>query len=97
MIFATFFVVNQEIIASAQATNRTIFNLRFEHPYDDGCFINDVAHPMGAVAYTVTKLRAMVEAGGLSFRYPILFGSWSGLFPTAAYEAGQDAVVLLKG
>lgn len=96
MVFATFFFINDEIIASAQATNRTIFHLRFEHPYGDGCFVNDIVHPMGAVAYTVPKIRQIVELGGLSFRYPILFGSWSGIFPPSAFDAGQDAVVLFK-
>lgn len=96
LVFATFFIINDEIAESARATNRTIFDLRFEHLYADGCFINDPVHPMGAVAYTVPKVRQIVEASELKFRYPILFGSWSGLFPSSATDAGQDALVLYK-
>ncbi|MGU3546866.1 class I SAM-dependent methyltransferase [Methylobacterium sp. A52T] len=96
MVFATVFVVNDEILEYARATDRTIYHLRFEHPYGDGCLVNDIDHPMGAVAYTVQKIREIVDASGLSFRYPMLLGSWSGLFPPCVFDAGQDALVLTK-
>lgn len=94
-IFATWFVVNDEILAKARTVNLTPFNLRFEHRLDHGCFINDPEHPMGAVAYTRASLLDAVETAGLKLSGDILPGSWSGYFEHP--KGGQDATVLVLG
>jgi len=94
MVFATFFIVNATVLASARANpDRTPFHLFFEHVYGDGSFINDPDHPMGAVAYGQEALERMVLAAGF-YDYRIIRGNWSGAVPAASAGAGQDIVVL---
>jgi SAM-dependent methyltransferase len=93
-VYATWFVVDDAILAKARTVNLTSFNLRFEHAVGDGCYINDPQHPMGAVAYTKPSLLAAVHSGGLALNGDILRGSWSGYFDNP--KGGQDATVLRK-
>ena len=92
-IWLTLFIVDDDTLASARATNLTEFNLRFDHPYAPGCFINVPEFPAGAVAYTAGTVFRMIAKGGLEMAAAPLFGSWSGL-PPIGTDPGQDALVL---
>lgn len=91
-VYATMFVVNDAILASARATNLTAWNLTFEHKVDDGCFINDPLHPTGAVAYTFEEVYRLVNEAGLKLARPLVDGSWSGYYSNA--KDGQDVLIL---
>jgi SAM-dependent methyltransferase len=92
MAMLTCFIVD-ELIRSICKENlaRTPYRLEFAHPFGNGCFINDVQHPMGAVAYTMDAIYSMVREAGF-FDLRIVHGSWSGTFPGAGN--GQDVLVL---
>jgi SAM-dependent methyltransferase len=95
LVFATCFMVDDGIITSAQKTNLTPYSLRFEHLHERGCYINDPAHPLGAVAYTEQALQEMIAAAGL-IQKTMQRGNWSGHFPGIP-PGGQDGLVLSKG
>jgi SAM-dependent methyltransferase len=92
LIYATVFLVDDEILASARETNLTEWNLRFEHSAGVGVYINDLDHPTGAVAYREDVLDELVEDAGLRPVGPIRRGAWSGS-DTLAFDA-QDVLVL---
>jgi len=94
LVFATWFIVNDDILRKARETNLTPFNLRFEHDFEPGCLINDANAPMGAVAYTDERLREMIAEAGLELVNDVLPGMWSGFH--AVPKGGQDATVLRK-
>jgi SAM-dependent methyltransferase len=91
-VYATFFMVNDEILATARATNLTPWDLRFEHEVEPGVRINDPDHPTGAVAYELDVLAALVARAGLEFVAPIRLGAWSGHHQRPV--DGQDTMVL---
>jgi SAM-dependent methyltransferase len=91
-VYATMFIVNDEILATARATNLTAWNLTFEHEVGDGCYINDPLYPTGAVAYTLEALNLMVKQASLELHRPLLRGSWSGYYSNA--DDGQDVAIL---
>lgn len=91
-VYATLFVINDEILASARATNLTAWNLTFEHEVEEGCRINDQLHPTGAVAYTVEAVEQMLRESGLRMARPLLRGAWSGYYSNA--DDGQDVAIL---
>lgn len=92
LAYATFFLYSEETIAAARRTDRTPFKLRFEHPYGDGCYINDAAYPTGAVAYTDAAMRKMISQAGLDLGRPYLKGWWSGAYEVA--DDGQEVAIL---
>lgn len=92
LVYATTFIYDDAILETARATSLTPFDLRFEHEISPGCRINDVAHPLGAVAYTRARWDAMVKKSGLRYAKPFLHGAWSGFFSDAA--DGQDVAIL---
>lgn len=91
-VYATCYVLTPEIVAKARETNLTKFNLRFEHKVDDGCYINDLAFPLGSIGYTPDKFQAMVRDSSLQMKRDFVRGAWSGYYADA--EDGQDALVL---
>lgn len=91
-VYATLFIINDEILASARATNLTAWNLTFEHEVGEGCHINDRLHPTGAVAYTAEAVEQMLREAGLRLARPLLRGAWSGYYPNA--DDGQDVAIL---
>ncbi|WP_025662201.1 class I SAM-dependent methyltransferase [Rhizobium sp. IBUN] len=95
LVYGTTFIFDDAILASARATNLTIFDLRFEHPLEEGCRINDPVHPLGAVAFTKGAWDGMIERSGLTYAKPNLKGAWSGFYSDA--EDGQDVVILTRG
>jgi SAM-dependent methyltransferase len=92
LAYATFFLYSKEAVDASRAKSMTPFNLRFEHPNGDGCFVNDAFYKTGAVAYTYEALLRMVNKAGLKLAQPIIRGSWSGLFPGS--DDGQDVLIL---
>jgi SAM-dependent methyltransferase len=94
MIFATTFIYDDATLQSARSTNLTPWSLYFEHELEPGCRINDLAHPLGAIAYTRDAWWEMIEQGGLQMKKPTLMGGWSGLYPDA--QDGQDVLLLGK-
>ena len=95
-VWATCFIVNDDILTAARRTNLTPFDLRFEHPHGDGCFINDPVHPAGAVAFSEAHMMQMIAQSGLTLAAPMIFGSWSGHFPIPPLDPGQDSVILKR-
>lgn len=90
--YATCFLVDDAVLERARQTNLTPFNLRFEHAWGEGCFINDPKYPTGAVAYTREAFSAMIDQSGLKLARPFLRGAWSGYYPDP--EDSQDAAIL---
>jgi ubiquinone/menaquinone biosynthesis C-methylase UbiE len=93
-VFATCFVVDDAIIASAQKNDLTPYALRFEHLQEPGCYINSLEHPLGAVAYTEQALQEMITKAGL-YRRALERGNWSGHFTGPAKDA-QDVIILSR-
>ena len=94
LVVVTCFVVDDAILNAARKVNLTQHNLRFEHPYGPGCFINDANVPAGAVAYTYGKIIEIVSKGGLTLDRPLLTGQWWGNFEGKGY--GQDVLILRR-
>lgn len=90
--YATCFIVDDAVLERARQTNLTPFNLRFEHSWGEGCFVNDPKHPAGAVAYTPDSFTAMIDQSGLKLVRPFLRGAWSGYYPNP--EDSQDVAIL---
>lgn len=91
LIYATTFIFDEAILASARSTNLTPFDLRFEHIIDPDCRINDVDHPLGAIAFTKLAWDGMIERSGLKY-VNILQGGWSGYYINP--PEGQDVLIL---
>jgi SAM-dependent methyltransferase len=94
LAYATFFLYSDETIAASRKNNLTSFNLRFEHPYGDGCFVNDPNYPTGAVAFTDDAMQRMIKRAGLRLERPYLKGWWSGLH--AVPDDGQEVAILAR-
>ncbi len=92
LAYATFFLYSDETVSAARRTDRTPFKLRFEHPYGEGCYINDAAYPTGAVAYTDAAMQKMIRQAGLRLERPYLKGWWSGAYEQA--DDGQEVAIL---
>ncbi len=92
MAYATFFLYSDELVESAKKTNLTPFGLRFEHPYGEGCYINDASYPTGAVAFTDEVMKRMIKNGGLKLEGDYLKGWWSGFHEEA--DDGQEVAIL---
>lgn len=90
--YATCFLVDEAVLERARQTNLTPFNLRFEHLWEEGCFINDPKYPTGAVAYTREAFSSMIGRAGLKLARPFLRGAWSGYYPDP--EDSQDVAIL---
>ena len=93
-IYATCFIVDEVTLAAVSNAPVTIYSLSFLHHYQDGCYINSIDYPTGAVAFTLPKLHEMINAAGLRFSRPALRGTWSGVYPDA--DGGQDTIILEK-
>lgn len=89
----TCFLVNRRILRSARATNRTPFDLRFEHRIGDS-FINDPARPLGAVELTKRRLQRAIRSASPMLGVSVSPSVWSGHFPNAL--DGQDVLVLSR-
>jgi SAM-dependent methyltransferase len=94
LVYASFFVVDEETLQSALQSNSTPFNLTFQHSLGDGCYINDPESPAGAVAYTPETIQRLLQQAGLALAQPIHYGYWSGLHPEAM--DGQDILILRR-
>jgi len=89
--FASCFIINEEIQKAASLVNLTPYDLKFEHTYGDGCYINNLEYPMGAVAYTESKFDQMLESSGLERKSEFFKGAWSGYWDNPS--DGQDGFV----
>jgi SAM-dependent methyltransferase len=96
LCYATFFLYSEEVVQASRQNNVTQYNLRFEHPYGEGCYINDLQYPTGAVAFTEEKMNAMIREAGLTLDRPFLKGFWSGFYVQGEAEDGQDVAVLRR-
>ncbi len=90
--YATFFLYEDNAVLASRTKSATPFNLRFEHPYGDGCYVNDPVYKTGAVAYTHEAIQRMIHKTGLKLTRPLIRGSWSGLFQDS--DDGQDVAIL---
>ena len=94
LVYATFFLYAEEIVAASRANKLTPYNLRFEYPYGDGCYINDKIYPSGGVAYTDAAMQRMIRKSGLRLDRPYLKGAWSGYYAPQESDDGQDVAIL---
>jgi SAM-dependent methyltransferase len=94
VVLASIFIVDEDILAAARRVNLTPHNLRFEHLYAPGCYINNPAVPAGAVAYTRERIEKMIAAGRLQLDRPPLIGQWWG--NTGGDGYGQDVIILRR-
>lgn len=88
---ASFFVLDQESLELAKNSDS---NLKFEHKYGKGCYINDLQYPEGAIGYTPKNIHRMLRESGLKLDQPIHRGFWSG---RRNVKDGQDILVLRLG
>jgi SAM-dependent methyltransferase len=93
LVYATCFLVNDRVLESARRTNLTPYQLRFEHEVSNGCFVNNLEEPLGAVAFTTGALWRLAEQSGLTINM-LFTGAWSGYYPNAV--DGQDVALLGK-
>lgn len=91
-VWASVFLVDDQIREEVGKTAPTQYNLAFATPYGYGCYINDTVSPRGAVAYDRKALERMVRLGGLVHSRRPLLGSWSGIHQDP--EFGQDVLIL---
>jgi len=94
LVWATFFLYSEEIVARSRIQNATPYNLRFEYANGDGCFVNDATYPTGGVAYTNDAMQRIIKKSGLRMVRPFLKGSWSGYYPLEETDDGQDVAIL---
>jgi glycosyltransferase involved in cell wall biosynthesis/SAM-dependent methyltransferase len=92
LTYLTFFLYTEEAVDASRRNNLTPYNLRFEHVFGPGCYVNDPQFPTGAVAYTGEAMREMIDEAGLKLARPFLKGLWSGLYPDG--DDGQDVAIL---
>ncbi len=95
-VYASCFVVDEDIRPQILGSPRTEYSLEFAHPFGDGCWINALSCPLGAVAYSMDKIKQLVAAAGLEFDRPLVRGNWSGCFPGIP-GSQQDEILLRRG
>ncbi len=93
-VYATFFLHTPEALESAKMAGTTQWKATFDHCLSDGVYGNDPLYPRGAVAFTDTAMRRLIDAAGLRLVRPYLRGSWSGLHPDP--DDGQDVAILAR-
>ncbi len=94
LAYTSLFLYSPETIAASRKNNVTHNNLMFEHPYGDGCYINDADYPTGAVAFTDESFQRMIRKAGVKLARPYLRGAWSGLH--AEPDDGQEVAILAR-
>jgi hypothetical protein len=92
LCYATVFLYDDQILASARRTNLTPFNLQFEYELVEGVRLNDPVYPTGAVAYTKSFIGTLLLETGMTMVREPLKGSWSGYYKEP--EDGQDVLIL---
>ena len=90
LVFASLFLLDDE---SRRLSRLGDNPLRFEHPYGEGCFINDVRYPEGAVAFSAKAMQEMLAASRMKLAQPIYLGAWCG----RPANDGQDVAILARG
>ncbi|WJH39062.1 class I SAM-dependent methyltransferase [Aliirhizobium terrae] len=93
LVYASTFIYDEDILTSSRNTNRTIFDLRFDHEIEQGCRINKPDRPLAAVAFTKEAWLEMLEANGMRLTNR-LFGQWSSFHPDP--DDGQDVIIFGK-
>jgi len=91
-VYATVFIYDAAILASARDANLTKWNLAFEHEVAPGRRINDPSFPLNAVAYTRECLDEMIARADMRLARDPLRGAWSGYYAEA--DDGQDVLIL---
>jgi ubiquinone/menaquinone biosynthesis C-methylase UbiE len=92
LVFATTFIHDDDILASAQMHEMTRYGLRFEQDYGRGCRIDNPQFPAGAVSYSRDAMLKMINESGLYLEGVFHHRNWSGHFPEL--PVGQDFMVL---
>jgi SAM-dependent methyltransferase len=93
LAYVTFLLYSDEIVAASRKNARTAYGLRFEHPYGDGCYVDNAQYPTGGVAYTDEAMQRMIKRAGLRLVRPYLKGQWSG-YHAEPDDDGQDVAIL---
>jgi SAM-dependent methyltransferase len=93
-VLITCFIVDPSILKEARKVDLTPWSLRFEYSHGDGCFINNLDYPTGAVAFTQDKLLNLVSKAQLTPELPILTGQWWGKEDGLGF--GQDVIICKK-
>jgi ubiquinone/menaquinone biosynthesis C-methylase UbiE len=88
-VYATFFIVDDDILA---AQNEESY-INFVSDLGDGCYIRDIENPTQTVGYRYSAIQAMMRTAGLQAVSPPLLGSWSGRQPSQV--RGQDGVIMI--
>lgn len=92
LIYASTFIYDENILEVARKTNLTVFDLRFDHQVSEGCRINNLEFPLGAVAFTQERWHQIITESGLRLCRPIIRGGWSGVWQNSI--EGQDVLIL---
>ena len=93
-VLITCFIVDEDILQEARKVDLTPWSLRFDHHYEDGCYINNLDYPTGAVAFNQQKLIELILEAGLTPELPILTGQWYGKKDGLGF--GQDVILCKK-
>jgi SAM-dependent methyltransferase len=94
LVLATWFIVDDGVLESARAKRSPLGDLRFEHAVSDGCYVNDLNEPLGAVAYKRQAVDKMVSSSGLTIEKAV-HGYWSHYWGPS--DTGQDITILQAG
>lgn len=97
LALVTCHLINKDILARLKEWGD---NLTFEHPYGDGCYINNPEYPWREVAYEEEKMLQMVSRSGLKYDRELLPGPSRprSNHPRDAFKVGfeQDVIVLRR-
>ena len=88
LVMSSWFVLDTE---SREMAKRSDFDLKFEHPYGEGCWINNLDFPEGAIGYDLPVIEGMLKRSGLELVQEIHRGFWCG---REGVTDGQDILVL---
>lgn len=90
-VLATWFLIEDGVLQSVRQNPSPLGDLTFQHQISDGCYVNVRDEPLGAVAYTRTKVEEIVKESGLMTE-KLIHGYWCNFWGWS--DTGQDITVL---
>jgi len=91
-IYTSMFLVKNKTLALVRS-GKTPCDLTFSHDFDEGCYVESLEAPEGAVAYSEKRFADMLSVSGLELDRDICWGSWTG---QQGVVSGQDVVILRR-
>jgi len=95
-VFASFFILDEEALVLLEQEKQkdpdSVFEgLDFKYEYGDGCYVQDLEQPEGAVAFTQEAFEWILKKGNMKLACPVGKGFWCG---REGVTDGQDITIL---